>query len=152
MQKYTKIEILNFLRKQNVMNISFTDGKRPMASVVLFAVDGDFTFYFAAHTNSYKAQALMKNNMISFTVWEHLQMLFQADGVVHKANDMDVRDILVKLARSSVNVENFWPPILRTDPDTYTVFVVEPVWMRVLDLTSLKIGESITPFQEVEIN
>ena len=148
---YTKSDILEFLRKNPIMNISVVSGTKPLASVVLFAVEDDFTFYFASHTSSFKTKALLKDPQISFSVWKHLNMLVQVDGIAHKAGEVDVNSILEKLAKSSISIEDFWPPLLRTGSDHYTVFVIKPTWLRILDLKSVKINEEKSPFQEISL-
>lgn len=143
--------ILEFLRANPVMNIAVVDGDKPITSVVLFAVDDDFTFYFASRSNSFKTKALLKNNKISFSVWKNQDMLIQGDGTATLAPVQQGENLLYKLALSSTNIEDFWPPILSIVGGDYTLFMLKPTWLRSLNLKDLKIHEAKDPFVEIEL-
>ena len=150
-KKYTNAEVLDFLRKNPVMNLSFIGDRKPHATVLLFHVTDDFTFYFGAKEISYKGRALIQNPGVSLSVWQHKQMLVQADGFVSRVIDENVDDVLTKITSSIPMIKDFWPPILRTKGDDYVAFEIKLTWLRVLDLTNPSINEEESPFTEFKL-
>ncbi len=135
------------------MSIAAVYQGRPLSSILLFAIDDDFTLYFATHTDSFKSKALMENPLVSLSVWSQGEMLVQADGNAQVVKDAATCDqILVKLSNSAVGIENFWPPVLRIrDSSGYTVFQIKLHWLRVLDLHSDTITAKELPFTEIAV-
>jgi uncharacterized pyridoxamine 5'-phosphate oxidase family protein len=150
-ENYDKNLLLNFLRNNPIMNIAVVDNNKPMASVVLFAVDDNFTIYFAAHNASFKTKALLKNTKISFSVWKHHTLLVQGDGIATPSLPQQNDVLLDKLALASTNIDDFWPPILSVGDGNYVTFTVVPTWLRILDLKHLKIFEDTDPFINISL-
>lgn len=146
-------DILAFLRRRPIMSVAVSQDNKPMSSVLLFAVHDDFHFFFATRKGSYKARALQQNNQISWSVWHEHQMLVQADGRVSQVEQKArIASILDELANSAVSVEDFWPPVLRINPeDDYQVFEITPTWLRVLNMTETTIHTDHPPFYEVDL-
>lgn len=148
-------KILDFLKKEAIMTIAVADGDKPQSSVVLYTINDDFTMYFAVHTSSYKAQTLLKNPKISLSVWDHNEMLVQADGTVTVIEGKELQDMIFTRLASQISRagEDFWPPVFRVSHDeTYTVFEVKPHWLRSLDLTKPNLTEEKPPFYEVDFS
>jgi nitroimidazol reductase NimA-like FMN-containing flavoprotein (pyridoxamine 5'-phosphate oxidase superfamily) len=146
----TKEEVLKFLEENFILNLAYTDGDNPMISVLLFYIDKDFNFYFGTHTKSYKAQALEKNPSVSLNVWQHNQMMIQANGKASRLTDEKEIDFtLDKLAQAATLDKNFWPPLLRIEGNNYVVYKIKPEWMRKLDLTRNTISQDTSPFTEI---
>ena len=151
-RKYTKEEIVDFLRSVSVMSIAVELDGQPISSVLLFAVDDDLIIYFATRTDSFKSKALSKNQKISLSVWEHRKMLVQAKGFAEKITDSGESEIaLDKIVNSAQNIENFWPPILSITGGEYEIFRLKLDWIRVLDLSDLMIKEEEMPFSEFNL-
>lgn len=134
------------------MNVALVNSDKPLASVLLFAVEDNFNFYFAVHPNSYKSKAINNNKKISFSVWSHFDMLLQADGEIESVDDVDRSWVISQLAIASSRIKNFWPPILSLTDNNYRVLKITPNWLRVLDLKNLKINEDGDPFQTIKVN
>jgi nitroimidazol reductase NimA-like FMN-containing flavoprotein (pyridoxamine 5'-phosphate oxidase superfamily) len=151
-KKYTKKEILKFLRDVSIMSAAVNAGNYPVSTILLFSVDDDFTFYFAARGDSFKAKALKVDPRISIAVWEHDRMLVQACGDVEQVTQPKELDLaLDKLASSVANVSDFWPPILRISGGDYYVYKVTMKWVRALDLKSKVIKEEDSSFTEYNL-
>ncbi len=148
---YTNQDVLNFLRNNPIMNIAANNGGKPLSSVVAFVVDSDFTFYFVTHKNSYKAKALELNPGISFSIWKHNELLVQGDGVAITGTAHDLDQIISKIASATVKIEDFWPPLLQMEDDFYECYIIKPVWLRVLDLSSKNLHTNEPPFTVIEI-
>lgn len=143
---YTNTEILEFLKRNPIMTISASVNDKPLSSVVLYHVDTDFNYYFCTKDRSYKANALLKNPQISFSVWEHKKMLVQVDGIAEKIiNNQD--EVLKKIIDSTLNIDDFWPPVLHTEEDPYIFFKIIPHWMRIMDLSDSNISRKKPPYQ-----
>lgn len=151
MQAYTNTEVLNLLRENPIMSIAVSADNVPISSILLFAVDDNFAFYFATHSNSYKAKALEKNPAISISVWEHNQFLFQAQGIASLVSENDVDLTLDKLANSTTKAKDFWPPLLNIDGDSYSVYKIKLSWARVLDIRNLTIGSDHSLFTQISL-
>lgn len=150
---FTKQEILDFLRRKSIMSAAFVrDGSKPLSTILLFAIDDDFTLYFATLKDSYKAKAIVENNNISIAVWEEKEMLVQANGLVEQELDADnAEKIVEKLANSAAGLDDFWPPVLQIKGHDYAVYKVKLTWLHALDLTSKSLVENQSLFTEVEL-
>lgn len=149
-EKRVHNEVINFLRSVSVMSISVNHHPKPINSIVLFAVDDDFTFYFAAHAHSHKAKALTVNPDISMSIWEHKAMLVQVCGLTELIEKQEEVDMALEKISESVNkIPDFWPPVLQLDPDNYSIFKVVPEWIRKLNLTDDSIRSSEDPFEQI---
>lgn len=147
-----KETVLSFLRSVGVMSVALSNENVPMSTILLFAVDDDFTFYFATHTSSRKVGFLRANDKVSFSVWEHNKMLVQADGVAKEVNDETrVHEILEKLTRVVDSLGDFWPPVLQFGSGEYSVFEIKIDKMRILDLKSDTIRVKGSPFSELRV-
>lgn len=151
-QKYLKNDVLTFMRSVSIAALAVTDGTKPMSSIILFALDDDFTMYFGTHRDSFKSQAILKNPNVSLSIWEHKKMLVQIDAKAQEVSESEKADaFLDKIVSASANVHDFWPPVLQIEGDEYIVFKVRPHWLRVLDLSDQRINLPELPFQELEI-
>jgi general stress protein 26 len=150
---YTKQEILDFLRKTSLMSAAFVrDGDKPLSTILLFAIDDDFTLYFATLKSSFKAKALEENNNISIAVWGEKEMLVQANGVVEQEKDLEKAERIVeKLADSAAGLDDFWPPVLQIKGHDYSVYKTKITWLHALDLTSTSLVENQSLFSEVDL-
>ncbi|MCA9390257.1 pyridoxamine 5'-phosphate oxidase family protein [candidate division WWE3 bacterium] len=134
------------------MSIAVAHENDPISSVVIFAVDDDFKMYFTSRKDSFKAKALQNNPKISYSVWEHDQMLVQGAGTVTQITDSEVYDLsLDKIIDAVSHLKDFWPPILRIEGDDYVVYEIVPHWLRVLDLTRKTVSEDKPPFTEIPL-
>lgn len=145
-----KKQVLEFLRSVSVMSLAVNGEKGPISTILLFAVDDDFTFYFATHKNSFKASALLKDNRVGLSVWSFNQMLIQGDGVATMISDQEsIDNTLGKLSDSVARLGDFWPPVLRITGGDYAVFKIEVNWLRKLDLSDNKIHGSNEQFLQI---
>ena len=135
------------------MSASFVrDGNKPLSTILLFAIDDDFTLYFATLKTSYKAKALEENKNISISVWNQKEMLVQANGTVEQETDGERVEVIVdKLADSAVGLDDFWPPVLQIKGHDYAVYKVKFDWLHALDLTSTNLVEKESLFTEVDL-
>lgn len=148
----SKKDVLSFLRSTGIMSIAANSSEYPISTVVLFAIDDDFTMYFTTHIGSKKAKAIEKDPRVSLSIWELNKLYVQAAGdVIQVTKREDIDAILDKLAQTSAQLEDFWPPILRLESDEYAVYRLNLVWMRVLDLSPDSMKAKTLPFQEIEI-
>lgn len=145
-----KTDAKKFLQSQFIMNLSTMSEDKPHASVMLYAMEDDFSFHIVTHTNTYKAKNLLAHPYASFSVWEHGNMMIQADATVSAVtNPTTVGQIVEKLADAATNDEHFWPPLFRIGGDDYIVFKITPYWMRALDLQNNSIEAKETPFSQI---
>lgn len=121
--------------------------------MLLFAIDEDFTIYFATHEDTFKAKAILEDNRVGISIWEKDVMLVQAKGVATPIEDIYHKDMaLEKIVHAVDNIDSFWPPVLRIRNDSeYVVFKIKPDWVRALDLTSKTITAQVDPFVEIEV-
>ncbi|MDH5533772.1 MAG: pyridoxamine 5'-phosphate oxidase family protein [Candidatus Pacebacteria bacterium] len=152
-KQITKTQVLKFLRSVSIMVLAATNDDRPLSTVLLFAVDDDFNFYFATKSETYKAKAITKNPKVSFSVWQHKQMLVQIDGEAKPLeNEEAINKAVEDIAHATENIKDFWPPILRVrGKGDYVVFKIKPSWIRAMDISIDTIKESETSFTEIEI-
>ena len=130
-----KKEVLDFLRAESVMSAAINNSERPVSTVLLFAVDDDFTFYFTTRRNTVKVKSLAADKKISLSVWHLGKMLVQASGEVGEITDeRQIDEILDKLARSAGALSGFWPPVLQIRGSDYAAYSIKTNWLRVLDL------------------
>lgn len=147
-----KKEAYEFLKDNFIMNLAFTNGDKPSATVLLFYVDEELNFYFATHRNNYKTQTILENPKVSLNVWEHKTMMIQADGIAEEVEGKEKQlDIIDKLAESADKGEDFWPPLFRIGGDDYIIFKIKPTWMRKLDLVQDTITQVGSPFTEIKL-
>ena len=113
---HSKEEILKFLRSVSIMSLAISADPYPVATILLFSVDDDFTFYFATRNSSHKAKALMQTSKVSLSVWEHNQILVQAHGDTSQATEpKEIDEILEKLASSVSDLSDSRKGIIRGD-------------------------------------
>lgn len=148
-KRVSKTNVRDFLKSQFVMSIATFSDAKPQSSIVLYAIDYDFTMYFVTHRDSHKARALLKNNNISLSIWEHKQMLVQADGKVTELVDQkNISKVMDKIAVQASKDGSFWPPVLRFGDKEYIVFKITLQWMRALDLSNDSIVADESPFTD----
>ena len=152
-QSFSKSDVITSMRRESIMSIALNSPRGPISSMVLFAIDEDFTIYFATHEDTFKSKAILEDNRISFSVWEKNVMLVQAKGVATPIEDIYHKDIsLEKIVHAVDNIDSFWPPVLRIRNDSeYVVYKIKPDWVRALDLTSKTITALVDPFVEIEV-
>ena len=148
-RKYNREEILAFLKRSPIMSLAACNDGKPVSSVVAFAIDNDFTIYFATHSDSIKAKALLANPTLSYSVWENEQMLVQGGGEARALNGPEYDQAMNLILKAIDQLENFWPPILRITGTNYTAFAVKPTWARALDLSDPSYDGIDSPFSEV---
>lgn len=152
--KFTKQQILEFLRKYPIMNIAVVGENKPISSVLLFAIDDDFNIYFGTHEDTFKAQALLKNPKISLSVWQHDIMMVQADGVATQVTDKKViEETIDKIINSTDNLDGFWPPVVRIkNHSSYVVFCIKLNWLKATDLENKNITDREPTHTELTFN
>lgn len=154
MEDQTKLkqEVLEFLKRNFVMNIAVSIDNKPSSSVLLYYVDDNFNFFFTTHADSFKAKILKSNPKISMSIWEHNQMLVQADGEVTEITEEEQKlKVIDKLAESASMKKDFWPPLLRIRGENYVVFKIIPNWLRKLDLTNNSISSINSPLTNITL-
>ncbi len=152
MPKLTHTSIKKFLADTAVMNLAVIGSKGPISSVMIFTLDSNFNFYGATRRSSFKALALKNDNRISFSVWQHRQMLIQANGIAEEVTDpKEVSLIIDKLIRSVDKVGDFWPPIVRAGDKDYVIYKIVPFWIRALNLEDPKVAFTENHFYEIKI-
>lgn len=146
---WTKDKALKFLRENPLASIAVNGQDYPISSLVLFYTDEDFNFYFGTGKESFKAQALLKNPKLSFSVWKSELALAQGTGLAAEITDpteLDARmDDIVKETR---NLPHFWPPLLGIWKHGYILFKVKINLLRMLDLSEEHIKEPVPKFTE----
>lgn len=152
-RKYTKDEVLKFLKENPIMSAAMCGGSdRPVSTVLLFAVDDNFAIYFATRGGTYKDKALSINPMMSVSVWKHKEMEVQMSGKAAKVTDpKEIDDHLDRLVDAIEMIDDFWAPILRMKGD-YVFYRFKPDWVRVLDLSSDSLSESESGFTEFVVD
>lgn len=147
-----KQEILTFLKRNFIMSIAVSADDKPSSSILLYYVDDELNFYFATHSDSFKTIKIRKNPVISLSVWEHHEMLVQADGDVTEITDLKEKLATIdRLAESTSKGEDFWPPLFRIKGEDYVVFKIKPFWLRKLDLVNDTMTQIDSPFEEVQL-
>jgi uncharacterized pyridoxamine 5'-phosphate oxidase family protein len=150
MRSITNEEVLAFLRSVAIASVAVIRDGKPVSSVVLFTIDDDFTIYFVARKNSYKAVGLTQQNDISLSVWEHLKLHVQIYGIAYQMDEVDFDQTLSKIVRASMVLKDFWPPVLQIPGDEYIVYKIKPLWVRIFDLTDQTIHKD-APFIELQL-
>lgn len=149
----TKDKVVKFLRKVNILTAALVGERGPISTPLLFAVEDDLSkIYVATHKDSFKSRALLVNPQISASVWQFGEMLIQLDGIAREVIDpLQVPILLDKLVESLGRIEDFWPPVLRMEGESYIIFEITPTWVRALDLSSQTIVSGDNPFTEITI-
>jgi uncharacterized pyridoxamine 5'-phosphate oxidase family protein len=146
----SKIDALNFIKTQFIMQIATCSNNKPAVSVMLFAMNDNFDVYFATHRKSFKSQNLLVNPKVGIAIWEHNKMLIQIDAEVEEVIETPEQlGVLNMLADQVAKSENFWPPVLRINNGEYVIFKAKPTWVRALDLVRSTISQESTPFTEI---
>lgn len=148
-RKYNREEILDFLKKTPILSLAACHEGKPVSSVVVFAIDDDFTLYFATHSDSIKAKALRTNPTISYSVWKLDDMMVQGGGEAREMQGEEYNQAMNKILKAINQLENFWPPILRITGGDYTAFAVKPTWARALDLSEPSYDGMERPFSDL---
>jgi nitroimidazol reductase NimA-like FMN-containing flavoprotein (pyridoxamine 5'-phosphate oxidase superfamily) len=141
------------LKNHFTMSIATSSNSKPSSSIMLYAIDDDFTMYMATHIDSYKSKNLLENPNIGISIWEIQKMLVQIDAEVEKIEDSNVvAETLDKLADAASKDISFWPPVFRIEGGDYIVFKIKPYWIRALDLTQNTIRQEDSPFTIINLN
>jgi nitroimidazol reductase NimA-like FMN-containing flavoprotein (pyridoxamine 5'-phosphate oxidase superfamily) len=149
-KKYTKKEILNFLRNQPVMSIAISSGRVPRSSILIFAVDKDFNFYFATGVKSNKVKVLMKNKSIDFSIWEYKKILVHGFGEAKLLkSEKEIEKALTRLAKVAGEMKDFWPPLINLWNQDYAIFKVKSKKLKILDLKNDNIKDGKVSFTEI---
>lgn len=150
---YSKKDIFNFLKKTSLMSVALCQkDNKPLSTILLFALDDDFTLYFATLSSSYKAKAIENNKNISFSVWQPEEILVQANGVIDQVTDLKIAEEVVdKIASAAATLDDFWPPVLQIKGHEYSVYKVKINWLHALDLSSRNLVEKTSLFTEVDL-
>lgn len=148
-QNISEQDVRAFMRKYPIMSIAVADGDQPMSSIVLFAMDDDFTLYFSTGSKSYKSKALAHNNKISFSVWEFGKLHVQGYGTAAPLTDEAEADaVLDKITISLSRYHDFWPPVAGLWGQDYVLFKVKTDWVKAMDLSKISLKEPNSPFTE----
>lgn len=149
----SKAQVVDFLRSVAIMSLAACQDNVPLATVLLFAVDDNLTFYFVTRSHSHKAEAIRNNPKVSLAVWEHQKMLVQVDGEAEQIiNETEANQALEKVVQATNSIQDFWPPVLNIDTqDEYAIFKITPRWVRALSLTSKTIHASESPFTQIAL-
>lgn len=152
MKNITKAHVKDFMKSVGIMSIAINHHEYPISSIVLFAVDDDFTLYFATHANTNKARALQSDPKLSFSIWEQHNLLIQGSGDVEILSDAEeINGVLDKLAKSAISIKDFWPPILQLEPDFYAVFKITPKQMQAIPLEYDTISADQMEVHEIDL-
>ena len=146
-------EVMTFLEGQNVLQSATADKEgKPAASVMLYIVDEDFNFYVLTKRHTYKAQHLLENPRISFSVLDLKDMFLQVDGIVEELSDEESRNwVADQFADKATDIEDFWAPILWTKDKDYIAFKITPTWMRMMNLKVKTVHQEGSPFTEITV-
>lgn len=151
-QSVTRKQIIEFMREVSIMSVAAIAPDGPVSSILLFAVDEDFTLYFSTHGESRKAKALAHNPHIALSVWKYNEMLVQADGIATPIEDTTTIDtVFDKLANAVSKIKDFWPPVVHIEGDHYTIYKVKLTRMSVLPMNNLTIHDYRNPFISVTL-
>lgn len=150
-QSLIKERVLAFFKSYPIMTIAVAKDNLPSSSVVTFHVENDLTCYFVTQKKSFKANILLANDKLSFSVWKLNEMLVQADAKTRLIPHEETSTYLAKIAKSLDVLKDFWPPLAQIADDEYVVFAVKPYWMRVLDLKVRTIKVQHLPFTDVDL-
>jgi nitroimidazol reductase NimA-like FMN-containing flavoprotein (pyridoxamine 5'-phosphate oxidase superfamily) len=152
-EKISKPEVIKFLRSVNIMSLAACHGDKPLSTVLLYAVDDDFNFYFATRSETYKAKALAINPKVSLSVWEHKKMLIQVDGQAQQISNLErANEVVEMLADSTARIGDFWPPVVQQkQKGEYIIFKIKPDWLRALDLSNNTIRGDKDAFTEFDL-
>lgn len=148
----THEKIIEFMRSVSIMSAAMISSDGPVNSILLFAVDNDFTMYFSTHGGSRKAKALANNPHIALSVWKYNEMLVQAEGIATQIEDPETIDtIFDKLSTAVQNIKDFWPPVVHIEGGRYSIYKVKLTRMSVLSLNNLTIHDYHDPFLPITL-
>ncbi len=151
-KQFTKDQVRDFMRSVGIMSASINAEPYPIATILLFAIDDDFTLYFATHIETAKSRALQAHPKFSYSIWEHHKMLVQASGEATRITEYEeVERTLEKLAMSAASIEDFWPPVLQLDPDEYIIFKIKTTQMQVIPLEFDTISSDQMSIQKIQL-
>lgn len=149
-QQISHTQIIEFMRSVSIMSTSTIAVDGPVNSILLFAVDDDFTIYFSTHSESRKAKALLNNPHIALSIWKYNEMLVQADGLVSLVTDPKAIDASFdKLSMAVENIKDFWPPVVHIEGERYSIYKIKLSRLSVLPLKDLTIHDYHNPFLSV---
>ncbi|GIK84338.1 MAG: hypothetical protein BroJett025_09600 [Patescibacteria group bacterium] len=151
LQQFTPQEVLEVMRKISLMSIAVSDkNNQPQSHMLLFAVDPDFTLYFATSNSSAKHNAIKENNKIGISIWSDKEMLIQMLAEATEIEGEDAQEAFNKLAEVAISLPDFWPPLLQIQKSSgYAVFKVKPTSIRALNLASNTITNIGTMFTNI---
>lgn len=149
-KEFTPEDILQMIRQVGILSLAVSDNSgQPQSHKMMFAVDDDFTFYFATSSSSQKAKTLAENPKVGLSIWNNQLILLQVQGVVELLEGKDVDTTIEKLANVAADMPSFWPPVLQIKKDSYAVYKVKPTAIRALDLTSTTISNNFDMFTDI---
>jgi len=148
--QYNPKQVLEVMRKISLMSLAVSDeNNQPQSHMMLFAVDDDFTMYFATSSGSNKHKSISANNKIGMSVWSDKEMLIQITATAEEIFDDEAIKAVNKLADKATDIPNFWPPVLQIIKEGYAVFKTKPKTIRALDLTNNTISVPTTMFTNI---
>ncbi|MBP7842656.1 pyridoxamine 5'-phosphate oxidase family protein [Candidatus Woesebacteria bacterium] len=149
-KQFTSSEILDLMRKTSLMSLAVSDKDgQPQSHMMLFAIDDDFTLYFATTKDSGKHKAIQYNNKVGISVLCNEIALVQMAAEVFELQNEDAVQAIDKLADAATELPNFWPPVLRIIKENYAVFKVIPKSIRALDLTDSTMTSAQSMFTNI---
>lgn len=150
LNQLTPKEVLDFMRKVSLMSLAVSDqNNQPQSHTMLFAIDDDFTMYFATSANSYKHKTMQYNNKVGISVWEDKKMLVQIQADVFELQGDEAVTAVDKLADVATDMVDFWPPVLQIIKKDYAVFKVVPKSIRALNVSKQTISNKEAMFTDI---
>ncbi len=135
--------VLKFLLSQPFISLSTaTPTGEPHDSVMLFAVDDDFTISCATHEESYKAQLMAANMVVAGSTFEIGNAYVQFHGTATRIKSQaKILKVLDQLAKKADQANNFAPPIYKFPGENFVMFSIKPNWLRYMSLAENLITE-----------
>ena len=140
------IEFLKKIRtflQQNHLMVMATSSKvgQPHASTMLYALDESFNLYFSTRVNTQKYKNLSENPNVGIVIGLKDELNIHIHGEVQVIQDsQEIDKALEVLAKSAVDIGDFWPPIIQIKGSDYAIFKLIPNWVRALDASSKKVN------------
>ncbi len=149
-KQFTPPEVLDLMRKTSLMSLAVADRNgQPQSHMMLFAIDDDFTLYFATTKDSGKHKAIQDNNKIGISVLCTEIALIQMTAETFELQNEEAMLAIDKLAEAATELPNFWPPVLRIIKENYAVFKAVPKSIRALDLTDTTMTSAQSMFTNI---
>lgn len=130
------------------LTLATTDGQKPWANAVFFAIDNKYNFFFTSYNDSQHVRNILKNPLVSIAIFDshsipgsHIQEV-QIQGACHRVNTDGLGHAInilyskrfpnkVELEKHDLSIEHFTLPdsVGRTDH----IYIIVPSHFYVLD-------------------